>query len=357
MNDFISQNENNQIPSTEEKEKSYIIKLNNIDLQKTSYIELFKFLDNPKLNIFDIKDLYSSKDLVKITKNKELFNSKIDIFNYTLNNKFLEANDVKYLESLTNLSVSSKFSTRKSIKVIDDAPQTKHIDFLKFVKLLKTNKPLVKHCIFQFCDAYTLARIGLVNKHFHDFIYKYCDFQKNIEQLCETVFNTPKLHKNYENKLNEIYKNSFSEMLNNRPRVFFSGVYTEKLNTIIGIKDKLQIRKLKLEEKKNYFRVLYFLPNGEVYSIVMRSINNVNIYDLLKKPKTNQIEISKFKYEYDDNDDLVITIDGNYFNNSIFIYETNSQSIYVNEKQAKIYDNADKGKFIATYKVNKLIFL
>ena len=265
--------------------RKFIIKIQNFETQNLGYLNIFKFLNNPKLNIFDIKDLYSSKELVKITKNRELFNSEIDIFSYTLNNKFLESNDVKYLEWLSNLSVSSKLSKKKSIKIIDIPPQFKHIDFYKLVILLLNNKALVKHSIFQFCDIFTLARISLVNKHFNEIIYKYCDLQKQIQYLCEAIFKWNGLHKHYDSKLREYYKNSHAEMLNKRPRVFFTGVYTEKLNNIIGIKEKNLTRMFNSEEKKKLFRILYFLPNGDVFSIVVRHDDYHNIYEMLKNQK------------------------------------------------------------------------
>jgi len=348
MESLISFNEEKYRENSVEEEstpkRKFILKLQNIDFVKSTPLEIFKFLEDTKLLMYDIKDIYNKQDLIKFAKKKELYENEIDIFNFTFNDKFLERNDIKYLESLSNLSIQQA-GRRKSIKINESSPLTRNIDFVQFFALLKNSKSIIKQCILEFCDIYTLARIGLVNKNFYEFIFKYCNLSENIQMLCEAIFKWSGLYINYHHKLIEHYENSHTNMINNRPRVFYSGIYTEKLLNVMGIKDRNALKKVKMgEDNKNYFRIFYFLPNGEVYSIVSKYNSYENIYALLKTKK--KIEVNKFNYQFDVNDNLEVYMNANYFANSIFHYNLSFDS-----------EKFKKGNFIATFKVIKLIYL
>lgn len=259
-----------------ENKKIFQLKINNINLSQTNHVSVWKFLKNKKLNIFDMKDIYNKQEIGKIINKKELFTTEIDILNYTLNEKFLENNDIKFLESMTNLNIlGNKNKRRNSIKIINDQPETKHIDWTQFFELLNSSNSFIKKCVLDFCDIYTLTRIGLVNKKFYKFIFSYCNLTESTKMLCEAIFKDSGLFKNYEHELIKVYGNSHLNMINKKPRVFYTGVYTEKLTNILGVKDKINPKKHIPEDKKIYLRTMYFLPNGEVYSLVVK-YNTVN---------------------------------------------------------------------------------
>ncbi len=330
-------NEENQ--STKPKTKKFILKVINIDYTKNpGASDVFKFLDNPKLQVLDIKDMYNSSDLLKFSKKKELYETEIDVFNFTFAEKLLEENDFRFLESLTNLSISGKGARRKSIKICDDSLATRNIDFTRFFSLLNKSNSPVKQCILEFCDIYTLTRIGLVNKNFYNFIFKFCNLTENIENLCEAIFKWSNLYKDYEKKLKDVYAGSHLNMINLRPRVFFSGIYYEKLTNVLGIKDKNEVKKVKKDDRKNYFRIFYFLPNGEVFSIVTKFIFWGTLYQTIKSSK--KAEVNKFNYEFDINDNLVVYVPGTYYANSIYLYDTPA-----------MYQTYKKGMFLAKFRV------
>lgn len=332
-------NENNENENTKPKLKKFLLKLDNVEYTKNlTPIEVFKFLDNQKLQVLDIKDIYNSTDLLKFSKKKELYEAEVDIFNFTFDEKLLENNDIRYLESLNNLSVSGKGARRKSIKVCDAALATRNIDFTQFFSLLNKSNSPIKQSILEFCDIYTLARIGLVNKKFYNFIFKFCNLTESIENLSEAIFKWSGLYKEYEKKLKDVYAGSHLNMINIRPRVFFSGIYYEKLTNVLGIKDKNEVKKVKKDDRKNYFRIFYFLPNGEVYSIVTKFCFWATLYQVIKSSK--KAEVNKFKYEFDVNDNLVVYIPGTYYASSIYLYDT-----------PEMYQNYKKGMFIAKFKV------
>ena len=99
-----------------------------------------------------------------------------------------------------------------------------HIFYNKF-KICST---YIKILILDFCDIFSVGKLGLVNKFMNNFIYKNYHLEKISNNYCIAIFKNSNLYINQKDKIIKEY-NNYLNMLKKRPRIFYSGVYYSRI--------------------------------------------------------------------------------------------------------------------------------
>lgn len=222
----------------------------------------------------------------------------------------LEDNDIKYLhdDELINDQIA------KNMKKKYDENCFKG-NIKDFYNKFKSSSTFIKIQILDYCDIFSVGKLGLVNRELSEFIYKHYHFEKISKNYCLAIFRNSNLYINQQDKILKEYKNYFT-MLKNRPRIYFSGVYYSrvkftKVGETFGQSDRNIITVF-------YFRILRFLPNGEVSCLTCPNIKNKKVIQTINK---NSVEIKKGRYYIDEDNNIIVEICTDSVHSYIYTYK------------------------------------
>ena len=278
--------------------------LNSFDKVKL-YDKIFEQMKkNGKKNGLDKKDKLISavnSELNKVFENKE---NKI-YENYLYN---FEENDIYYLKKTGQWNYYSKFSTPKKNEHINDK-----IDKKKLYNLIINIPKNQRAEIFSFIDIFTLCKLALCNKILYHLIFNEYNINQNqIKIYVSAIFANSKLYKIDLKNIKSLYKNNSLEMLKQKKRIKFCGIYYARVKII------REFYKYGLEQTNTgiliYYRILRFFPNGEIFAMTCPYLKSNKIRQGIKE---GNIEFKKGKFNIDEENKVLVT----YSNGDEYIYK------------------------------------
>ena len=278
--------------------------LNSFDKVKL-YDKIFEQMKkNGKKNGLDKKDKLISavnSELNKVFENKE---NKI-YENYLYN---FEENDIYYLKKTGQWNYYSKFSTPKKNEHINDK-----IDKKKLYNLIINIPKNQRAEIFSFIDIFTLCKLALCNKILYHLIFNEYNINQNqIKIYVSAIFANSKLYKIDLKNIKSLYKNNSLEMLKQKKRIKFCGIYYARVKII------REFYKYGLEQTNTgiliYYRILRFFPNGVIYAMTCPYLKSNKIRQGIKE---GNIEFKKGKFNIDEENKVLVT----YSNGDEYIYK------------------------------------
>ena len=276
--------------------------LNSFDKVKL-YDKIFEQMKkNGKKNGLDKKDKLISavnSELNKVFENKE---NKI-YENYLYN---FEENDIYYLKKTGQWNYYSKFS--KKNEHINDK-----IDKKKLYNLIINLPKNQREEIFSFIDIFTLCKLALCNKMLYHLIFNEYNINQNqIKIYVSAIFANSKLYKIDLKNIKLLYKNNTLEMLKQKKRIKFCGIYYARVKII------REFYKYGLEQTNTgiliYYRILRFFPNGEIFAMTCPYLKSNKIRQGIKE---GNIEFKKGKFNIDEENKVLVT----YSNGDEYIYK------------------------------------
>jgi F-box only protein C-terminal region len=229
----------------------------------------------------------------------------------------LEDNDILYLQDdeLINDQMIKNLKKKQNELNIKGELNSVYKKFCSCSTYLKIN-------ILDFCDVFSVGKFGLVNKFLYEFIFKNYHFEKISKQYCMAIFKNSNLYINQQDKIFIEYKTYFT-MLKQRPRIFFSGIYYSrvkfcKVGENFGQSDRSIITVF-------YFRILRFMPNGEVHCLTCPNIKNKKLIQQINK---NSINLKKGRFYIDENNNINIEIKENEYQSYIYKYKVKNKIIF-----------------------------
>ena len=278
--------------------------LNSFDKVKL-YDKIFEQMKkNGKKNGLDKKDKLISavnSELNKVFENKE---NKI-YENYLYN---FEENDIYYLKKTGQWNYYSKFSIQKKNEHINDK-----IDKKKLYNLIINLPKNQRAEIFSFIDIFTLCKLALCNKMLYHLIFNEYNINQNqIKIYVSAIFANSKLYKIDLKNIKSLYKNNSLEMLKQKKRIKFCGIYYARVKII------REFYKYGLEQTNTgiliYYRILRFFPNGEIFAMTCPYLKSNKIRQGIKE---GNIEFKKGKFNIDEENKVLVT----YSNGDEYIYK------------------------------------
>jgi hypothetical protein len=178
-------------------------------------------------------------------------------------------------------------------------------DMSKFLPFFSNSGNFVKNHIFEYLDIFSIGKFGFCNKELYNFIYKKFNLDKISKNYCLAIFKNSSLYLNDQEKIKQKYKNYY-EMFKKRPRVKFEGIYYSrvKFNKVgdnYGFSDQIL-------STVTYFRILRFLPNGEIFSITTPYFKHTKIINAINK---NNLEMRRGRFFIDFDDTLIVELAAN----------------------------------------------
>lgn len=294
------------------QQKNHIIKLSIFQHNHgfTSSEEAWNFLHS-NVNIIDMKDLLHSYDQYKLISNakskiKDKNSYKLDeyfeSFDREREKKFhevfranLEDNDIKFMaadDTYHNYEVKSQ---KKNLI-------EQNQDLTGFYGSFFSSPDIVKSTIMEFCDIFSIGKLGLVNKKLNEYVYKKFKLEQIAKTYCLSIFKHSGTYVNDQKILNSLYKNYMS-MFTNRLRIRFEGVYYCRVKYVkVGEYYGVGERRM---NTVFYYRYYRFLPNGEVFSMTTPHVKNRKILQSITK---NDIELRQGRFYVDVDNSVVIEL-------------------------------------------------
>jgi hypothetical protein len=275
------------------------------------------FLNTPSVNVIDLKDLLQSFDHHKLIKNAKKIVKDKD--NYKLHEYFekyyenrekkfkeifkanLEENDIKFLigdQYMENeLLKKQKKNMSQNISV-----NLSKSDLTKFSYYFFTSGDVIKNSILEFLDLSSIGKLGQCDRKLYNYIYRTYNIERIARNFCVGIFKNTNLYTNDQNKIKEQYRNYIS-MYFKRPRIKYGGVYYSrvrytKVGDYYGFSDQII-------STISYYRILRFLPNGEVFSLTTPFVKSNKIMNAIHK---NNVEMRRGKYFIDTEDNLIVEL-------------------------------------------------
>lgn len=298
----------------QKKRKNEVVKIGLYNQNQSIFTsdEAWNFLHS-NVNIIDMKDLLHTYDQYKLISNAK---SKIkDKDNYKLNEYFekfdrdrerkfhevfkanLEDNDIKYMEIDDTYKTYDPKKTKKNQMELQD--ESSH---LNFYNSFFSSPDVVKSTILQFCDIFSIGKLGLVDKKLNDYIYRKFNLEEVAKNYCLSIYKHSGLYVNDQKTLNSLYK-SYMAMFANRMRIRFSGVYYCRVKYIkVGEYYGVGERRM---NTVFYYRYYRFLPTGEVFSMTGPYVKNKKILQAIAK---NDVELRQGRFYVDVDNTVVIEL-------------------------------------------------
>ena len=285
---------------------------------------IWNFLNHPGINFIDLYDALNSFDKNKLynkikneikEKNKKNGDKKDKLMsNITLVNELnkrfekkenkiydayinnFEDNDIYYLKKTGQWKYYSK--TMKE-KPKNEIIENQNLNLYKLILNISRNQRLV---IFSFMDIFTLGKLGLCNKTLYKLIFKEYNLNVNSgKTYISALFANSKLYEIDPKKIKSQYKNSFLEMLKNKPRIKFCGIYYSRVKLI------KEYFKHGLDIVNNgfsiFYRILRFFPNGEIYAMTCPYFKCKKIKLGIKE---GTIEFKKGTFKIDESNNVLV---------------------------------------------------
>lgn len=317
----------NQIQSVKRqkiiKEKHYIVskyllsreKNSNINSENTIKASAWNFL-NSGSNIIDLKDAIKSFDKMKIINkikkqhpNNNNHSTSNDIaFNREFIKK-LEQKERKYIslyqncleeEDINYLLQTDHFNSiplKKNQNIINIKDSNKIIPNLFRIPLSLFN------FIFSYLDIFTIGKVGLCSKELYNLIFKHYAFN-TFTARCYTnsIFLNSHLYQLNLSLLKKQFKSNF-DMFKGKHRIRYGGVYYCRVKYIKEV--QIYGEEFNKNVLVQYYRVLRFLPNGEVH---MMTTPYFKVNKIKNGIKNGSIELKVGSFKIDENDQIIVNI-------------------------------------------------
>ena len=332
-----------KIKNSEKKIEKYIIVSKTIEEIKEKgdlkSIEenniVWNFIYHQGINFIDLFDALNSFDKIKLynkikeemkEKNKKSGNEKKDknLSNVALlnelNKRFEKKENKIYDKYINHFEDNDIYYLKKTGqwkyygKTVQDKPKNEIIENknIYLYKLLINISRNQRNIIFSFIDIFTLGKLALCNKSLYNLIFKEYNININSAKMyISALFANSKLYEIDKNKIKLLYKNSFLEMLKEKRRIKYCGIYYSRVKII------KEFSKYEVENYNNgfliYYRFLRFFPNGQIYAMTCPFFKSHKIKYGIKE---GSVEFKKGTFTIDDNNNVLVK----YINGDEYIY-------------------------------------
>ena len=290
--------------------------------------DVFEFI-NKGINLIDLSDAIKTIDKVKIItklKKTKAFNNRNNKNKETIDMNFnkeliktIEQKERKYIQlyqqSFEDSDITYLNKTIYSYFINKNKTQTNHktqYTNFHFIERLLSLPIYVANFVLSYLNIFTIGKLGLCSKALHTMVYENYTFDSSSAKIyTSALFLNSKLYHFNLKEISLMYKTNFN-MLKTKKRIRFGGVYYSKVKYI------KEVRLFGEEYDKNviiqYFRIIRFLPSGDVY---MMTVPSFKLSKIKQGIKNNTIIIKRGKFKILDEESFQVIIE----NKDEYIYK------------------------------------
>ena len=157
--------------------------------------------------------------------------------------------------------------------------------------------------IFSYLDIFTIGKVGLCSKELYNLIYKHYAFNM-FTARCYTnsIFLNSHLYKLNLPLLKKQFKSNY-DMFKGKNRIRYGGLYYCKVKYIKEV--QIYGEEFNKNVLVQYYRVLRFLPNGEVH---MMTTPYFKVNKIKNGIKNGSIELKVGTFRVDENEQIILNI-------------------------------------------------
>ena len=308
------------------KEKHYIMskyllsreKNNNNISEIAIKASAWNFL-NSGSNIIDLKDAIKSFDKMKIinkikkqhannNSNNNHSNSNDIAFNREFIKK-LEQKERKYISLYQNCLEEADINYLQQTDHFNSIPLKKNQitvnikDSIRLIPNLLSVPLSLFNFIFSYLDIFTIGKVGLCSKELYNLIYKHYAFNM-FTARCYTnsIFLNSHLYQLNLPLLKKQFKSNY-DMFKGKNRIRYGGLYYCKVKYIKEV--QIYGEEFNKNVLVQYYRVLRFLPNGEVH---MMTTPYFKVNKIKNGIKNGSIELKVGTFRVDENEQIILNI-------------------------------------------------